>query len=166
MEEKFLHAEGPGAGKSSVFQTKAGLNKPLTEGFALFKPELQRGKSTFCSAEKLKSKKLIELLFKKGKSVSQSGFTVVYLATPLNTFYPAQAGFSVPKSNFKKAVDRNRIKRLNREAYRLNKLPFYSRLAVKQQQMALMWVYKGKSIPVYEEVVKAVINCMNKITIQ
>lgn len=166
MEEKFLHAEGPEAERNLRFQTRSDLNRTsAAKSFAGFDSAQLQGKFTFTAEEKLKSKKLIEQLFKEGKSVSTNGFTLVYLVRPLRTFYPAQAGFSVPKRNFKHAVDRNRIKRLMREAYRLNKLPFYEKLAAGQKQLAVMFVYKGKALPTYEATTKAIVHCMNRISI-
>ena len=158
MEEKLLQAEEPEAEKNSPLRTRRGLNK----SFAEFDVSL-KGKNTFGKGEKLKSKKMIDQLFKEGKSVSTNGFTLVYLVKPLNALYPAQAGFSVPKKFFKHAVDRNRIKRLMREAYRLNKTLLYEKLAERKQQMAIMFVYKGKELPKHEAVTKAVIHCMNRI---
>ncbi len=164
MEEKLLPAEEEGAEKNLPLATKNDLNKsasqlPLFAGFNLAR---LKGKANFGEAEKLKSKKLIGQLFEEGKSVAQGGFTLVYLPLPLKTLYPVQAGFVVPKRFFKRAVDRNRIKRLMREAYRLNKFDFYKSLA-GQQQIALMFVYNGRKIPEYAATIKAVTGCMKKI---
>jgi ribonuclease P protein component len=78
----------------------------------------------FPKQERLSSKKTIEELFSKGSSVFVYPFRVLYLpksaATPSHLTYP-QVLFSVSKKHFKKAVDRNLIKRRMREAYRLNK---------------------------------------------
>lgn len=73
----------------------------------------------FPKSEKLKSKKAIELLFTEGKSLTKYPIKVFYL--PIENKEKTQAGFAVPKRNFKNAVDRNRIKRQLREAYRLQK---------------------------------------------
>lgn len=165
MEEKLLQAEEPEAEKNSPLRTRRDLsNSSAAKPFASFDVSLLKGKYTFGKDEKLKSKKIIDQLFKEGKSVSTNGFTLVYLAKPLITFYPAQAGFSVPKKFFKHAVDRNRIKRLMREAYRLNKISFYEKLAERKEQMAIMFVYKGKELPGHEAVTKAVLHCMNRIS--
>ena len=74
----------------------------------------------FTQKERLTSKKMIEELFERGSSFSLHPFRVLYLANPK----PAsshQVMISVPRKNFKRAVQRNLIKRRIREAYRLNK---------------------------------------------
>src|SRR5688500_15511921 len=106
MEEKFLHAEEPGAEKSSAFLASHDSSKASSP----FDLSRLKGKNTFGSEERLRSKKVLEQLFKEGKSVSTNGFTLVYFVTSLSTNFPAQAAFSVPKRYFKKAVDRNRVK--------------------------------------------------------
>ncbi|MDB5281733.1 MAG: ribonuclease protein component [Bacteroidota bacterium] len=164
MEEKSLHVEGAGAEKGSQFRTRGSLsNSSEATTFAQFDLAKLKGRFTFGEGEKLKSKKIIDQLFTKGKSVSQSGFTLVYLSAPLNSFYPAQASFSAPKKNFKHAVDRNRVKRLMREVYRMNKFALYEKLVQRKEQLAIMWVYKGKQLPELELVTKAMLYCLNKI---
>jgi ribonuclease P protein component len=166
MEEKFLQEEEAEAERNSQFLTRRSLNSSSGAlSFDQFDLSILDGRKTFGKEEKLKSKKIIDQLFKEGKSVSVNGFTLVYLMTPLSVFYPAQAGFSVPKRHFKSATDRNRIKRLMREVYRNNKHSFYKKLAESKQQMACMFVYKGKDIPDFEVVSKAVISCLNRVTL-
>lgn len=167
MEEKFLQEEEAAAERNLQFLTKRDLNSSaLAKSFADFDVRLLKGRSTFGEPEKLKSQKIIDQLFKEGKSVSINGFTLVYLIQPLQTFYPAQASFSVPKRFFKHAVDRNRVKRLMREAYRLNKLPFYEKLAERKQQIALMFIYKGKELPDNVATTKAIISCLNRLSVK
>ena len=99
---------------------------------------------TFKKSEKLKSKKLIEQLFVEGKSVSVFPLRLVYLQTSLDNNVSTKAGVSVSKRNFKKAVDRNRVKRLLREVYRLNKGQFFNNTTT---QYAFMILYIGAEIP-------------------
>jgi ribonuclease P protein component len=77
--------------------------------------------NTLGKKERLKSRKLIGRLFEEGTSIKNFPFRLVYLSTEITSVFSVKASFSVPKRNFKKAVDRNRIKRLIREAYRLEK---------------------------------------------
>lgn len=63
-----------------------------------------------------------------------------------------QAGFGASSRNFKKAVDRNRIKRLTREAYRLQKPILQEWLRKKDRSLALFFIYTGKELPDYEVV--------------
>lgn len=99
---------------------------------------------TYGNKEKLKSKKLIDQLFTEGKSVSAYPLRLVYLGTTFKEDIIAKTGVSVSKRNFKTAVDRNRIKRLLREAYRLNKSIFFNNLTT---QHAFMILYIGKDKP-------------------
>mgnify|MGYP001598477136 CR=1 FL=1 len=164
MEEKFLQTEEPEAERNLPFRTRRNSNSSsAVKSFAEFDVVVLKSRNAFVKLEKLKSKKIIDQLFNEGKSVSNNRFTLVYLIQSLDTFYPAQVGFSVSKKLFKNAVDRNRIKRLMREAYRLHKTAFYQTLAGKKQQMAMMFIYKGKSLPSHMEVAKAILNCLNKV---
>jgi ribonuclease P protein component len=105
-----------------------------------------RQRYTWTKAEKLKSRKRIEWVFKEGKSLSVFPFKVFYLLVQPPAG-PLQAGFGAGSRHFKKAVDRNRIKRLSREAYRLQKQPLMDALAEKERSMALFFIYTGKDLP-------------------
>jgi ribonuclease P protein component len=113
---------------------------------------------TIGKGERLKSRKQIELLFSEGKKFTLTPFRVYYLfnetANP-----PLQFGVGVSNKNFKKSVDRNRIKRLVKEAYRLQKIPLQQKLKEKKCQLNLFCIYTGKEIPGYKEVFEK----MNKI---
>ena len=165
MEEKYSHAEEQGAAKSSVSPAKQGLSKtkPAGESFARFDMARYNGGLSLGKDERLSRESVLNKLFSEGRSISQNGFTLVYLVVPLPAIYPAQAAFSVPKRHFKKAVDRNRVKRLMREAYRKNKIPLYEKLSQKEQQVAMMFIYKGKDLPEHEVVEKNVIDLVKKL---
>ena len=79
------------------------------------------GKFTFQKEERLTKEKNIQELFEKGSSFYLFPFKVFFMPNP-DTEYPFhQVLISVSKKNFKRAVDRNLIKRRMREAYRLQK---------------------------------------------
>ena len=79
---------------------------------------------TYPKKEKLKSKTTIDLLFSEGNSVSKYPLRLVYVENKEENAELIKFGVSVSKKYFKKAVYRNRAKRLLREAYRLNKEAF------------------------------------------
>ena len=95
---------------------------------------------TFNKNEKLKSQKAIEQLFEEGKSVLAYPLRMVYLKNE----DLLKVGVSVSKRNFKNAVDRNRIKRVLRESYRLNKTMLIEH---KIDTYTLMILYISKEIP-------------------
>ncbi len=76
----------------------------------------------FSKKERLFGRKNIETLFSKGNSIFVYPFRVVYMIKEREEgVFPVRVLISVPKKRFKLAVDRNRIKRVIRECYRLNK---------------------------------------------
>ena len=98
---------------------------------------------TFKKQEKLKKSKLIEQLFTQGKTLTVFPIKLIYLEIDHDSPYKIQAGVTVSKRNFKKAVDRNRIKRLLREVYRKNKFMIYESGNTKKH--IFMFIYLGKT---------------------
>ncbi len=99
---------------------------------------------TYNKTEKLKSKKLIDKMFVEGKSVSAFPLRLVFLETDKKNGENIKTGVSVSKRNFKNAVDRNRVKRLLRETYRLHKDTYFNNITT---QYAFMILYIGKEKP-------------------
>jgi len=104
-------------------------------------------KASFSKKEKLKSKKLIEQLFTEGKSILVYPLRLIFMETAFDDYVKLKVGVSVSKRNFKKAVDRNRIKRLLREAYRLKKHTYFNNTTT---QYAFMILYIGNEKPIYK----------------
>ncbi len=97
--------------------------------------------NSYGKKEKLKSQKLIEILFSEGKPVSVYPLRMVFLKTTDSESASIKCGVSVSKRNFKKAVDRNHIKRLLRESYRLNKIKYFNNIS---SSYAFMILYISK----------------------
>ena len=116
-------------------------------------------KHTYSKIEKLKSKILIEKLFDEGKSVKIFPLRLIFLETEFNEPIKIKCGVSVGKRNFKNAVDRNRVKRLIREAYRLNKSAYFNNLAT---QYAFMILYIGNEKPTFEQTDKSMRKLLEK----
>jgi ribonuclease P protein component len=95
---------------------------------------------TFKKDEKLSSEKWIQELFAKGSSFYLYPFKVITLPHPINTL-PNQVLISVPARTFKRAVDRNLLKRRIREAYRLNK-----HILTTNQKCLIAYIYTAKEI--------------------
>ena len=120
---------------------------------------LQR--QTFRKNERLCSRKIIQELALKGKNIHINPIRLLWIPSILNVSIPAQAAFTVPKRNFKDAVDRNRIKRRMREAYRKNKSSLYSLISNNKNQYALLFVFTGKESITYfetEEKIKIILH--------
>jgi len=112
--------------------------------------------------EKLKSKKQLDQLFQKGKS-----FTVF----PVKVFYAladeqdnvTKTGVGVSSRHFKKAVHRNRIKRLLREAYRTEKQALHTYLNNNKKQLVLFLLFIDKALPQYALVKDKMKLCIQRL---
>lgn len=99
---------------------------------------------TFTKDERLKSRKIIGKLFSDGQSFGMYPLRLVWLEMhEKQGDSPIKFSLSVPKRAFPKAVDRNRLRRLVREAWRLNKSWLYDRLD-DEKQYAFMVLYTAK----------------------
>ena len=116
---------------------------------------------TFGRQEKLKSTRIITALFNKGKYLFSYPIKLIYLPADSISDIPAhQFGISVPKKKFKRAVDRNRIKRMVREAYRLNKGGIEN-----LDPIVMMAIYVADSELSFKEIefsIKKILNLLNK----
>jgi len=114
---------------------------------------------TFKKSERLHKKKEIKELFDKGSSFYLYPFKVIHLIDAEESGNP-KILISVSKRNFKRAVDRNRVKRLIREAYRINKHNIQSK-----QNILIAYIYTPKEILAFnliEKKLKQVIDRLNE----
>ena len=110
------------------------------------------GKYTLGKTERLKSRKKIEALFSSGQRITSVPFLVYYRVHNDSELSKLQAGFNASKKNFKKAVDRNRAKRILREVYRLQNTALKNKVKTGEKSLDIFIIYTGKDLPVYTEV--------------
>jgi ribonuclease P protein component len=118
-------------------------------------------KFTYPREEKLKSQKIIELLFTSGSSVSKYPLRLVYVEIPENFEENFLFGVSVSKKYFKKATDRNYFKRVLREVYRKNQVTLKE---ITNKKMAYMFFYQTKDKLSYKEINEKTIQLFEKMS--
>jgi ribonuclease P protein component len=114
--------------------------------------------ASFPKSEKLCGKLPIEHLYKQGKRFVVWPLRVSYIESPDETY---RVLVWAPKSLFRHAVDRNRLRRLMREAYRLNK----SMLAQNTAKYHIAFNYIDKNIQEFHMIEKAMRKALNKINL-
>jgi len=110
---------------------------------------------SFSKKERLTGKKKIEGLFRKGSSFYFKSFQIRYQIADEQTH---QVLISVPKRNFKRAVDRNLLKRRIRESYRLNK-----HILSDTKPLYIGFVYISKQILTFHEIQDQLIGCLERL---
>jgi ribonuclease P protein component len=146
-------------------------SKLSSESFFNFTVLEKKPTYTLGKNERLKSRKAIDQLFTTGKSFSSFPFKVIYSKSNTGEQTTAEhqlkCAFSVSKKNFKKAVFRNRIKRLMREAYRLQKAELQAQLQQSSNCLSVFILYTSTDLPEYKAMLlkmDAVIKRLQKIT--
>lgn len=149
-----IPAGGPPAPRKSLMTNKATVaeQRHITN--------MER-RNTFSKKERLTSVKSITRLFEAGNSLVVYPLKVVWLPFPDDSPFAAQAAFAVSRRNFRKAVDRNLLKRRMREAYRLGKNSFYD--ACGERKIILMFIYIAKEPLPSKNIAKAMATTLNRI---
>lgn len=137
------------------------INGPQLRRLLFCQVDVMEDKSVinFPKKERLHSNKLIESLFSKGKSFIVYPLRVVYLIGDENDSGNQLASVlvSVSKRKFKRAVKRNRVKRLIKENYRLNKKEIVESLKANNKSVSIALIYLKDTLPEYSEIEKSVI---------
>lgn len=136
-------------------------------------------KHTLSKAEKLKSRKQIDELFASGKGFTAYPVKVMYklvdskelivgsegVLPPTTNHQPStiQIGVTASSRNFKHAVDRNRIKRLLREAYRHQKHELIQVVEAKGLQVSVFFIYLDKTLPTFEMLDDKMRYCLKRL---
>jgi len=103
---------------------------------------------TLAGAERLKSRKQIDLVFKEGARINIFPLRVSFILEK-GSGDALQFGVGVSGKLFKKAVDRNRIKRLTREAWRLQKTELDTLMKDRSNRFSVFLIYTGKELPAF-----------------
>ena len=114
---------------------------------------------TFKKEERLCSRRLIDQLYEEGHRLMAFPFSVQWMVVPnlsplTSHLSPCQVLIVAPKRKFKHAVDRNRVRRLTRECYRLRKPAFYAFLEEHGISIVFSMVYIHNEILTFEQLGK------------
>lgn len=115
---------------------------------------------------RLKSKKSFDLLFEKGKRHWASPFEAIALEVPFNESYPLQIGFVAPKRKLKKASDRNRMKRLMRESFRLNKSDLLNCCLMQQKGLIILFISQCNSLVEFPKTQEKIKLLLQRLTVE
>ena len=109
-------------------------------------------RQTLSKSERLKSYKRIRILFAQGQKFKVFPLVVYFLLSDDEVGGVLQMGVSVGKRHFKRAVDRNLLKRRIREAYRKKKGELKETLTASGISMDIFFVYSNARISDYAEI--------------
>jgi ribonuclease P protein component len=121
-------------------------------------------KLTLQKNERLKSRKLIEQLFSEGKKFVINPYRVFYILEKKEQAL-LQFGVGVSSRNFKKAVDRNRVKRLIKESYRLQKNLLQDKIKDENYQLNIFVIYTAKELPEYTTTFETMTKVLDKLMV-
>ncbi|MEQ8908197.1 MAG: ribonuclease P protein component [Vicingaceae bacterium] len=114
--------------------------------------------------ERIYLKEEIQELFKKGRWSKQHPIRLVSVSRESEAQEATvKMGVSVPKKNLKRAVDRNKIKRLIKESYRLHKKPLLEKCKKEEKSCLLMFVYGDKELLPYPRIEKKIILLLQEL---
>lgn len=124
---------------------------------------MEQQRFTFKKQERLCSRDTIQSLFDKGQSFVKYPFRVTYMELDKDEEADAQILVSVSKRRFKRAYKRNRLKRLIREAYRLNKHQLTDELKERNVKLAIAFIYLPTEILDYTSIEKAMQKALKRV---
>lgn len=121
-----------------------------------------KARATFRKHERLTGRDAINAVVKQGAALNDKPFRLVGRIGPLDSTAPAQVAFAIPKRHVKKATDRNYIRRLMREAYRLEKERWYEPLRAAGVQCAWLVIYQSSQPLAFTEVRQRLCGLMDR----
>lgn len=116
---------------------------------------------TYQKKDKLKSRKQLQFLFSKGTAITIHPIRLLYTIEKAEAgIFPnglLQAGVGAPSRQFRKAVQRNKVKRLLREGYRLEKPNFTNSISLTNMRLNLFFLYLDAQVQTQQQI-QATIN--------
>ncbi len=126
---------------------------------------MKQKEESFTKKERLCGIKTVSELFAGGRTISQPPLRVVFRVMPSSESLPSvRVLISVPKRNFKRAVDRNLIRRRIREAWRKNKQPLMTFMSESERRIELALLWTDTEIKPYAITEKCVIAVIERLT--
>ncbi len=122
----------------------------------------QQPRPTFRKHERLTGVTRIKEVVVKGRSVHVAPFKLVGRRMVLPTSAAAQVAFAVPKRHLRHAVQRNRMKRMMREAYRLNKARYHALLSERGAQCAWLFIHQSSNVLSQAEVTLKITRALDR----
>lgn len=117
---------------------------------------------TFTRNERLRERKIIEALFEKGKSIRQGPVMLIWHTLDFENFRMPGVLISASRKKLRRAVDRNRMKRRMREAYRKNNEGLKEYLKQKQTTCVFAFIYNSAELAIYTTVEEKIIQLMQR----
>jgi|SRR6185312_9307381 len=124
---------------------------------------INSNRQTLRKTERLYEKKAIDAIFAEGEAITQSPIRLLWKRNEGKASPAVKAAFTAPRKNFKKAVDRNLLKRRMREAYRKNKYTLIGAIDANLQHYHLMFVYIGKEKVSYAEIENKIVLTLQRL---
>lgn len=118
---------------------------------------------TLSANERIKNSEEITTLIRKGQAFFLAPFKVYYSWTPIRTKPFVRVAFAVPKKKFSKAVMRNKLKRLSREGFRLQKSKLQELAIEKEHELSILFMYQKTQVLSCQEIHTAIGASIEKI---
>ncbi len=123
-------------------------------------------RNTLSHGERLRSRKLLDRLFSEGKTLAAPPFRLLYQETSYDSKFPVKVAFSAPKRRLKLAHERNRAKRLMREAFRKHKHPLYRWCRQQEKGLILLLISQSKTPSLYHVTEEKIILLLNRLIVK